>query len=575
MLFYLVLFDTIIVLKTERDTMKATLSLATLNQDSHSTALAEIQSETPFFKPVNVNALSALFDEFNHQVSDIKSTVRFLKDKHQAIATLASANLDAMFGTVNLMQETPAIEYLTAQFWQRALDLTDAYDFMPQAKRNEWDDLIKNRKTPDFKIETVIPTLKDLLNLRESFLAETVDSVFQSLSGDHVTNQPMGFSKRMIMPSKYGTGQAEPTSDVIGHVADLRSIIGFLMGRKGVGLKDTQKQIEFAANYYGKWIDIDGGAVKIRVYKVGTVHIEVHPDMAWRLNQILALLYPMAIAPKVRKRPNYTAKVRPLKQTLISGDAIRAISAMKNPTMHDPRAPEWMTERKIYDKTLFALEFNDSHIKSPPAYFSEVHEVMLSCGGAYEKSEAGMPGYRFDYDFNTLRETLVLMGSIPEQRSHQYYQTQEAEAKRAVSFCDIDETHECLEPSAGQGGIVKYMPKSTQCVEISKVQSAILKAKGYNVVCEDFLEWSKTAGHYDRIVMNPPFNDNQAKEHVIAASGLMKQNGKLVAIIPASFKNKILVDGMKHEWSEVIENAFSVTGTNVSVIMLKLTKGIE
>jgi hypothetical protein len=554
--------------------MNTALALEIIN-DNQTTELSELQSTTPFFKPVNTNALAALFGEFDAQSTDIKSTVSFLKNKHQALSVLASANLDSVFGTVNLLQEESALKYLTAQFWQKALNLTDAYDFMPQDKRKEWDDLIEARETPSFTIQAVVPTLRDLLNMREKFLAETVDSIFQSLSGDHVTNQPSGFSKRMILPSKYGKGHAEPTPQMIGYVADLRSVVGFLMGRKGVGLKDTEKQISLAAKYFGDWIDLDGGAVRIRVYKVGTVHVEVHPDMAWRLNQILALLYPMAIPPKSRKRPQYSAKVRPLQHNLISGDALRAIANMKNPTMHDPRAPEWMTERKVYDKTLFALEFNDSHIKSPPAYFMEVHEIMLECGGLYEKSEAGMPGYRFDYDFETLREALVLMGSIPEQHSHQYYHTQEKEAKRAVDLCEISEEHDCLEPSTGQGHIAKHMPKHTQCVEISKIRSAILEGKGFNVVCDDFLTWVKTAKKYDRIVMNPPFTDNQAKEHVQAAAALLKANGKLVAILPASLKDKTLVEGLKHEWSEVIENAFSTTGTNVSVIMLRLTKGIE
>tara|TARA_Y100001956_G_scaffold78641_1_gene90683 strand:+ start:3536 stop:5203 length:1668 start_codon:yes stop_codon:yes gene_type:complete len=553
--------------------MTTALALAIINQGTQSTALAELSSETPFFKPVNTNALASLFGEFDEQSTDIKDTVAFLQDKHQALSTLAKANLNTLFGTVNLMQQEPALKYLTAQFWQKALNLTDAYDFMPQAKRKEWNDLIESCDTPDFTIEAVIPTLRELLSLRERFLAETVDGIFQSLSGDHVTNQPMGFSKRMIMPSKFGTGESEPTSDVIGYVSDLRSVVGFLMGRKGVGLKDTEKQIDFASRHYGKWVDVDGGAVRLKVHKVGTVHLELHPDMAWRLNQILAILYPMAIPPKARKRPKYTAKVRPLQHNLISGEALRAIANMENPTMHDPRAPEWMHDRRLYDKTLFCLEFKDSHVKKPPAYFSEVHEIMVACGGAPEKSEAGMPGYRFDYDFETLRETLVLMGSIPEQRSHQFYHTQENEAKRAVSWCAIEPGMDCLEPSAGQGHIAQYMPADTQCVEISKVQSAILQAKGFKVDNADFLEWAKSAGNYDRIVMNPPYTDSQAKEHVQAAAELLKHNGKLVAILPASLKNTTLVDGLQHEWSEVIDNAFVATGTNVSVIMLRLSKG--
>jgi hypothetical protein len=81
--------------------MNTALALATINHNNQATELSELQSDTPFFKPVNTNALAALFGEFDTQSNDIKSTVSFLKNKHQALSTLASANLNSVFGTPN------------------------------------------------------------------------------------------------------------------------------------------------------------------------------------------------------------------------------------------------------------------------------------------------------------------------------------------------------------------------------------------------------------------------------------------------------------------------------------------
>lgn len=52
-------------------------------------------------------------------------------------------------------------------------------------------------------------------------------------------------------------------------------------------------------------------AFGIRVHKKGTAHIEIHPNLAWRLNLILAILYPQAIPPEHRRKPRRRAQKVP------------------------------------------------------------------------------------------------------------------------------------------------------------------------------------------------------------------------------------------------------------------------
>ncbi|MGA9618169.1 MAG: DUF4942 domain-containing protein, partial [Serratia proteamaculans] len=87
-----------------------------------------------------------------------------------------------------------AIANLNAAYWQQALSLTDVYEYMPQKRRDEWDDQIREMKTPEFEEETVRPTIMSLLNSRQKFFGERVDGIFRTLSGEHVTNRPEGFS---------------------------------------------------------------------------------------------------------------------------------------------------------------------------------------------------------------------------------------------------------------------------------------------------------------------------------------------------------------------------------------------
>jgi hypothetical protein len=519
-----------------------------------------------FFKPFKPSSLQTLFIRHEIELSALKSTVAYFeKNSKESLQTLATANLGTCIYTTSLFQLEPAIKYLDATFWHKALNLTDVYNLMPQESREEWDLQIKNRTTPSFEMEPVLNTLKDLIGQREIFLARYVDNVFQSLSGEHITNQPQGFGKRMIMAPVFNDRNKEPSESCMGHINDLRNIVAILFGNSQVSLKTTKSQIEKACESTGKWVSLDGGAIKIKVFKIGTVHLEVHPDLAWRFNKLLSIIHPMALPPKVRQRPKREYAAKALVQTLISDEAVYAISQMKTPPMRRAGAGKHMRPT-MRDNTLFCYESSCKDIVQ-----KEVEEIMFFCGGIKGVSQAGFDGVRFpvDFDFKILQRELVLCGHIPEYRSHQIYPTQDREAQEAVERCGINDGDDCLEPSAGQGGIAKFMPKDTTCVEISRIQCGILEAQGFNVVNNDFLEWAKTASKVDKIVMNPPFDDGQARFHVAAAASLLRKNGRLVAILPAGMVGVNVVDGMHHEWGSVIKRAFK--NTNVSVVMLTLT----
>ncbi|HAT3797044.1 TPA: DUF4942 domain-containing protein, partial [Serratia marcescens] len=64
-----------------------------------------------------------------------------------------------------------AIASLNSTFWQKALNMTDVYEYMPNNRRTEWNEQIREMKTPDFEEETVRPTIMELLNSRQQFFA--------------------------------------------------------------------------------------------------------------------------------------------------------------------------------------------------------------------------------------------------------------------------------------------------------------------------------------------------------------------------------------------------------------------
>lgn len=205
------------------------------------------------------------------------------------------------------------------------------------------------------------------------------------------------------------------------------------------------------------------------------------------------------------------------------------------------------------------------------ASLKQAEDVLSAIGGVFvptDKESGIYAHWAFNYDPKEVIDQIVCSGSIPDQKSHQFYPTPVDVAAKAVEKAMASATPNMiwLEPSAGIGGLADLMPKERlQCVEISPLHCKILKSKGYSVEEADFLKLPVN-GPFDRIVMNPPFSEGRWQAHVQHAALMLKDDGVLVAILPASAKGKHLLEGFDHDWSAVLDNKFS--GTSVSVVIL-------
>lgn len=113
-----------------------------------------------------------------------------------------------------------------------------------------------------------------------------------------------------------------------------------------------------------------------------------------------------------------------------------------------------------------------------------------------------------------------------------YFPTPKSVAERMVEMAEIKEGMSILEPSAGNGNIADVIKQSTgispDVIEISSTLRDILLAKGYNVVANDFIDFSDKK--YDRIIMNPPFSNGMDADHIKHAYELLNPGGRVVAI---------------------------------------------
>ena len=105
---------------------------------------------------------------------------------------------------------------------------------------------------------------------------------------------------------------------------------------------------------------------------------------------------------------------------------------------------------------------------------------------------------------------------------------------RMVAAAELKPGLRVLEPSAGKGDIADAIREAEPEARLEVVEPAyslrqILELKGFSLVGDDFMmlagEW------YDRILMNPPFENGADIDHVRHAFDLLAPGGRLVAIM--------------------------------------------
>ncbi|WP_029151492.1 DUF4942 domain-containing protein [Methylovulum miyakonense] len=528
-----------------------------------------------FFAPVSTDAINALISKYQRDRVQLESVSNIVLDGLSSVFHyFTSGNLKGeryiSVAPSTLFNPVGAVASLNSAYWSQALALTDVLDFMPQKRREEWNTQIHEMTTPDFVEDTVRATLMDLILMRSQFFSERVDGVFRALSKSHVTNTPEGFNKRMIIEnviSSYGTVEYNKA----GYIHDLRCIVAKFMGLEDPSGHITGRLIDRIKNTPGEWVELDGGALRIKVFKKGTAHLEVHPDMAWRLNAVLASLYPAAIPSKFRTKPESRPKEYRLIQQPISTDVREML--YEGTYFDESNYQRVGSDHQKYLKRIHSFCFKYTS-KEHPTTLSAAKAALEAIGGVVQSNGE----IWFDYNARDIIQEIIIRGCLPDDKSHQFYPTPKWLAERLVDMAELEPDMKCLEPEAGLGAIADVIAEripndKVDCVEISELRCEVLKAKGYMTLCKDFLTMKydhRLFKPWPRIIMNPPFSEGRALAHVKHASTWLTEDGILVAIMPASYIGKDILPGFHITWSERIDNAFD--GAGVSVALMKAVK---
>jgi len=211
--------------------------------------------------------------------------------------------------------------------------------------------------------------------------------------------------------------------------------------------------------------------------------------------------------------------------------------------------------------------------------YEGVNAVLVRLGGKWNKSAKA---HIFPSDPTERINTVLTSGKLEPKIKTGYFPTPPEIARRMVEMLVLKPGDKVLEPSAGQGGLLDQLPKGTQVIigEILPENIQILKQKGYIVNFDNFL--GVEIGGVTKVIMNPPFENQQDIEHVTHALRMLQPGGTLVSVMSPGIKfrdNKKTTEFIEmldrdyyHEIIDLPEGSFKESGTGINAVLLKVTK---
>ena len=151
-------------------------------------------------------------------------------------------------------------------------------------------------------------------------------------------------------------------------------------------------------------------------------------------------------------------------------------------------------------------------------------------------------------------------------------------AARMVELADIQPGMTVCEPSAGIGNILRAIVDAqpdavVTAFEVNPRLAETLNRLFPNVPTAE-MDWLETrsefAGQFDRVLMNPPFENAQDIEHIAHAVNMLKPGGRVIAICANGPRQNAQLKPVADFWEPLPPGTFASAGTNVSTVLLSI-----
>lgn len=180
---------------------------------------------------------------------------------------------------------------------------------------------------------------------------------------------------------------------------------------------------------------------------------------------------------------------------------------------------------------------------------------------------------REETPYDAMRETL--RAGVQVISAPQLFPTPADVARTVVDLAEIQPGDRVLEPSAGTGALIDALPDGVHIVAI-EINNALCRRlntmpKVTTTIEGDFLNLAgaEPEAKFDRIVMNPPFQNGSDIRHIQHARRLLKPGGRLVAICAAGPRQRETFEPIG-DWIDLPDGTFKDQGTNVRTAIVVL-----
>lgn len=225
--------------------------------------------------------------------------------------------------------------------------------------------------------------------------------------------------------------------------------------------------------------------------------------------------------------------------------------------------------------------------------YMEVKKSLEGIGGKWKGGKVA--GFVFPSDPAALLGRVQEGEKINLKKDFQFFATPEGLARDLVIHAALKPSVTVLEPSAGQGAIMKEIRRlfpriELYCFELMDENVKILRSikdeigKFFISNVRDFLEY-KGEMRWDRIVANPPFTKNQDIDHVRKMHSLLNDNGRMVSVMSnhwrisnnhkeVEFRQwfEAEVDSGRAQLYEVEADTFKESGTKIAACYVVMDK---
>ncbi len=213
--------------------------------------------------------------------------------------------------------------------------------------------------------------------------------------------------------------------------------------------------------------------------------------------------------------------------------------------------------------------------------YASVKNVLSIAGGIYNKNT-----FVFKEDAMVVYDRIINGENFNLKKKFQFFGTPDNLADRLVQLADIKDSDRILEPSAGQGSIIKainrVLPKMMiECLELMPQNKSELESIDTAVIIgDDFLKHTETI-LFDKIIANPPFSKNQDIDHILHMYKLLNEGGRIVSIASKHWQKsenkkeksfKEFLSQNNATFHELAGGEFKESGTSIASVIIVIDK---